>query len=151
MVSVCQVTKTAQVELKVDECKPLLKGVRHFCEVLMNRCFPSHGVWEEMHHGAGAGGGGDAPGHEAGAAGGGAGGGAGGTDEAAARLHEYFVRHHCDLLTCEGVPRLFHLLGGHHVEFPRGIYLTLLVVAGGVLRTSTRPTLSLLILLCASV
>ena len=75
-----------------------LRGVRHFCEVLMNRCFPSHGVWEEMHHG---GGGGGARRYEVGAKGGGAGGGAAGTDEAAARLHEYFVRHHCDLLTCE--------------------------------------------------
>ena len=88
-----------------------LKGVRHFCEVLMNRCFP---------HGSAGGGGGDG------------GGGGGGEEETgqlvAATLHDYFVRHHCDLLTCEGAPRMFHLLRSHHAEFHRGAYLTMLIV-----------------------
>lgn len=76
-----------------------LKGVRHFCEVLMNRCFP-----------------------------GSEGGRGSGEEELASRLHEYFVRHHCDLLTCEGAPRMFRIMSGHHAEFHRGAYLTMLIV-----------------------
>lgn len=79
-----------------------LRGVKHFCEVLMHRCFPT-------------GGGGEA-------------GGDGDDGEVATRLHEYFVRHYCDLLTCEGVSTMFQLLSGHHAEFHRGVYVTMLIV-----------------------
>jgi len=85
-----------------------LKGVRHFCEVLMNRCFPTGGGSHS--------GGGDAHG------------GGEDADPAAVQLHEYFVRHHCELLTCEGTQRMFHLMRGHHAEFHRGAYITMLAV-----------------------
>lgn len=75
-----------------------LRGVKHFCEVLMNRCFP-HGAGLDQEQEAVAG-----------------------------RLHDYFVRHHCELLTCEGVPRMFQLMSGHHTEFHRGAYLTMMIV-----------------------
>jgi hypothetical protein len=60
-----------------------MRGVRHFCEVLMSRCFPTSGVDD-------------------------------GGAVTAARLREYFTRHHCDMLTCDGVHDMFGVLGSHH-------------------------------------
>jgi len=79
-----------------------MRGVRHFCEVLMSRCFPTSGVDD-------------------------------GGAETAARLREYFTRHHCDMLTCDGVHDMFGVLGSHHAVPGGGGYaLVLIVVFGAV-------------------
>jgi hypothetical protein len=79
-----------------------MRGVRHFCEVLMSRCFPTSGVDD-------------------------------GGAVTAARLREYFTRHHCDMLTCDGVHDMFGVLGSHHAVSGGGGYaLVLIVVFGAV-------------------
>ena len=79
-----------------------MRGVRHFCEVRMSRCFPTSGVDD-------------------------------GGAETAARLREYFTRHHCDMLTCDGVHDMFGVLGSHHAVPGGGGYaLVLIVVFGAV-------------------
>ena len=81
-----------------------MRGVRHFCEVLMSRCFPTSGVDD-------------------------------GGAVTAARLREYFTRHHCDMLTCDGVHDMFGVLGSHHAVSGGGGYGRVLIVvfgAGGV-------------------
>ena len=79
-----------------------MRGVRHFCEVLMSRCFPTSGVDD-------------------------------GGAVTAARLREYFTRHHCDMLTCDGVHDMFGVLGSHHAVPGGGGYaLVLIVVFGAV-------------------
>ena len=79
-----------------------MRGVRHFCEVLMSRCFPTSGVDD-------------------------------GGAVTAARLSEYFTRHHCDMLTCDGVHDMFGVLGSHHAVPGGGGYaLVLIVVFGAV-------------------
>ena len=79
-----------------------MRGVRHFCEVLMSRCFPTSGVDD-------------------------------GGAVTAARLREYFTRHHCDMLTCDGVHDMFGVLGSHNAVPGGGGYaLVLIVVFGAV-------------------
>ena len=79
-----------------------MRGVRHFCEVLMSRCFPTSGVDD-------------------------------GGAVTAARLREYFTRHHCDMLTCDGIHDMFGVLGSHHAVSGGGGYaLVLIVVFGAV-------------------
>ena len=79
-----------------------MRGVRHFCEVLMSRCFPTSGVDD-------------------------------GGAVTAARLREYFTRHHCDMLTCDGIHDMFGVLGSHHAVPGGGGYaLVLIVVFGAV-------------------
>jgi hypothetical protein len=77
-----------------------MRGVRHFCEVLMSRCFPTSGVDD-------------------------------GGAVTAARLREYFTRHHCDMLTCDGVHDMFGVLGSHHAVPGGGGYALVLIVVFG--------------------
>ena len=79
-----------------------MRGVRHFCEVLMSRCFPTSGVDD-------------------------------GGAETAARLREYLTRHHCDMLTCDGVHDMFGVLGSHHAVPGGGGYALVLIVVFGAI------------------
>lgn len=79
-----------------------MRGVRHFCEVLMSRCFPTSGVDD-------------------------------GGAVTAARLREYFTRHHCDMLTCDGVHDMFGVLGSHHAVSGGGGYALVLIVVFGAI------------------
>ena len=74
-----------------------MRGLRHFCEVLMSGCFPTSG-------------------------------GPDGDAGTAARLREYFTRHHCDMLTCDGVRDMFGVLGSHHAVAGGGGYVLVLIV-----------------------
>ena len=72
-----------------------MRGLRHFCEVLMSGCFPTAGAQ---------------------------------TATEGERLREYFTRHHCDMLTCDGVRDMFGVLGSHHAVAEGGGYVLVLIV-----------------------
>lgn len=78
-----------------------LRGARHFCEVVMRRCFPTGGAVDDtLPVSAGV----------------------------AARLGEHFTRHHCDALTCEDVSRMFERMSGHRPESGGGAMVALVLV-----------------------
>ena len=90
-----------------------MRGVRHHCEMLMHRCFPSASRVDD-----------DDDDERASSS---------SSSASAAVLREHFTRHHCEYLTCESAPHMFERLSGHVAGGRSGGYYVALGLVGSLL------------------